>query len=272
MIKKAFILLSFLLVISLFQQEVLAAPTATPKATPTVETPTGGTKNINEKIDNQINELKEKIASRVAELNLVEKRGVTGIVAEVKGNKITLTDLSGKTRFVNVDEITKFSSGSESSFGLSDLTKGTKINVLGLYNKQSRQLLARFISIAVNPVILSGTISDIDKKNFVVTVATEDQKQQKVDIQSSTKIYAYGKNEGIARYGFSKLETGDRIVAFGLPDKKDPSLFEASRVTALLELPKNPKIVVPELSANPTDEIKTSSKSSKLTPTKKASE
>src|SRR2546423_2045460 len=105
--------------------------------TPTAN-PTGTNPTVSQKQDvlvNQINQLKEKIASRVAELNLVEKRGVIGTVSDVSANQISITDITGKTRYVDVDEITKFSSSqAKKSFGLSDLTKGTRISVLGLYN------------------------------------------------------------------------------------------------------------------------------------------
>ena len=106
-------------------------PTVKPTAEPTIS------EKLNEKLNSQINKLKDKIASRVSELNLVEKKGVTGIVSEVSTNKITLNDISGNTKLIDIDEITKFSSSSaRGTFGLSDLTKGTKVNVLGLYNKQ----------------------------------------------------------------------------------------------------------------------------------------
>ena len=38
---------------------------------------------LDEKLNEQINNLKEKIASRVSELNLVERRGMIGVVTEV---------------------------------------------------------------------------------------------------------------------------------------------------------------------------------------------
>ena len=226
---------------------------------------------LNDKINEQINQLKTKIASRVSELNLVEKRGMIGTVSEVVANKITLTDVAGKTRFVDVDEITKFSSASNKSFGLSDLTKGTKITVLGLYNKQSKRILARFIYTTVDPTVLHGAISDLDKKNFFVTMTTPDQKQTKIDVQTSTKIFGYDTTDGLAKLGFSKLAIGDRIAVIGYPDKKDATLLVASRLIDLSILPRNPKIIVSQ--AEPTESTKTSitptpTITKKITPTK----
>ena len=128
MIKKIFI--SFIL-FSLFLTNVNLSFAQT--AAPTVADDT---------VDDKINSLKDKIASRVAELKLVEKRGFYGAVIEISGTQLTVTDQKNATRFIDVDELTKFSSPSaKESFGISDITKGTKIAIIGLYNKQSKKEL-----------------------------------------------------------------------------------------------------------------------------------
>src|SRR5690242_18593083 len=157
--KKLFLLL---LSITTFFSIVPSAKAITP--TPTQVAPSKAA--LDQKLNQQINELKEKIASRVSELNLVEKRGMIGIVTDVSGSKITIKDIQGNVRFVDVDEITKFSSASNKSFGLSDITKDTSISILGLYNKQSKRILARFINTSVDPTFLSGSVTDVDSKNF----------------------------------------------------------------------------------------------------------
>lgn len=237
---------------------ILLIPSAAAPVLALTDSPTASTssstaeKSLSEKLNKQISQLKERIASRVAELNLVEKRGIIGTVIETSADKITVMDLSGKTRIIDVDEITKFSSPSaKNGFGISDLTKGTKISVLGLYNKQSQQILARFIDSYVTPVFLSGRIADLDKKNYTITIIQEDQKQTVVDVQSLTTISSFFKDDGLSKIGFSKLTIGDRIMVTGFPDKKDPSLLVASRILSLPELTKNPKIIVPE----PSEEV-----------------
>ena len=104
------------------------------------------TKDEIEKISDKVDALKDKVASRVAQLNLVERRGIIGIVEDVSDTQITIIDLNDKTRIIDVDELTKFSSEDDNSFGISDIKKGSKISALGLYNKESRRLLARFVN------------------------------------------------------------------------------------------------------------------------------
>ena len=52
------------------------SPTPAPSAAPSDKSA------LSEKLNQEINNLKEKIASRVSELNLVEKRGIIGTVTE----------------------------------------------------------------------------------------------------------------------------------------------------------------------------------------------
>src|SRR4051812_13053821 len=130
--KRSLIILSLLFALSVSPAEaVTVTPTTT--VTKTKPTPTTAFKeSVSQKLNDQISELKDKIASRVSELNLVEHRGMIGVVTDVSGNKITLKDVAGNVRFVDVDEITKFSSASNSSFGISDIKKGVRLNILGL--------------------------------------------------------------------------------------------------------------------------------------------
>src|SRR5438874_1521245 len=143
--KKILIFVLFFATIVIFVTPANAAPSASSSADQT----------IGQKLDEKINELKTKIASTVASLNLVEKRCIIGVVSETTTSQITITDIEGNTRFADVDEITKFSSSSaKGPFGLTDLTKGTRVRVLGTYNKDTKRILARFIDVTVDPVFL----------------------------------------------------------------------------------------------------------------------
>lgn len=222
----------------------VASPAYAASATPV---PTSGANDpVKEKLGEQINELKEKIASRVSELNLVEKRGIIGTVTEAKGNQLTITDVAGNTRYVDVDEITKFSqSGSQNAtFGLSDITAGTRISALGIYNKQSKRLLARFVKTYSEPALYSGAITAVDAKNFQITVMTPEQKEIKVDVETSTKLSSYTAADGLARYGFSRLAVGDRVALAATKSRTDSNVLVASRLVDFIGIPKDPRITV----------------------------
>ncbi|MCL6096091.1 MAG: hypothetical protein M1444_00190 [Patescibacteria group bacterium] len=256
--KKIFFTIILLLILGVSAAKNAYALSATP--TPAVS-PTQG--DIQ-----QIDDLKNRIASRVAQLNLVEKRGIIGTVTDATNSQITLTDVNGNIRFVDVDELTKFSNpnASGTTFGISDITKNMKLGILGLYNKQSRRILARQINVLTLPNILMGAVYSIDSKNFNFYIVSEDNKQTFIDVENITKTYSYSTNASLVSAGFSKIKVEESIVVIGFPDKQASSRIIASRIVLLPDVPKNPKInYIPAL--NPGTSITPSTGSGrKLTP------
>ncbi len=196
-------------------------------------------------LEQQISNLKDKIASRVAQLKLVDKRGIIGNVTDVTQNQITVSDVKGNTRYIDVDELTKFSSPSaKSSFGISDITKGAKIGVLGLYNKESRRILARFVDVIITPTFFSGAISDIDKTNFSFTFVTVDKNSFSVEVQDVTKTLSYDPTGGLLRAGFSKITLAERVSVIGFTDIKNSHKIIPTRILLFPTIPVNPAITI----------------------------
>lgn len=183
------------------------------------------------------------IASRVAQLKLVEKRGIIGTVNDVTNTQISVTDLQNNTRFVDVDELTKFSNPVfKGTYGISDITKDTVIGVLGLYNKESRRILARFVNELTTPFIIHGGVAAIDSENFSLSITTEEGKQITVDIENITRTSSYTPADGYIRSGFSKIKENYNIVVSGAQDIKDKSKMTATRVIFFPEIPVSPKV------------------------------
>ena len=213
-------------------------------------------------INQQIDELKNKVASKVAELNLVEKRGIIGTVVEVRGNAITLNDSENNTRYVDVDELTKFTSDAKDTYGLSDIKKGDGLGVIGLYNKDSRRLLARFVDAISVPQIIVGAVSKIDKDTFTVTVVTADGKKFDVDVEDITKSF-YLQNGTLVKSGFSKIKLKENVAVYGFSENGNASKISASTLVHFPNIPPNPNITIPENVPNPTSTIVPSTGSGK---------
>lgn len=192
-------------------------------------------KDINQK---QINDLTEKIASRVAQLKLVEKRGLIGKVTDVSNTQITISDIQNNTRFIDVDELTKFSSpNTKSSFGISDIEKDSTIGILGLYNKDSRRIMARFVTVVNLPRHISGIISSIDEDNFTLLVKTK-KGDINIDVGTTTITSSFTNSLKLSKSGFSKLKEGEYIIAVGFEDKKDKNLIVASKIIVFPNIQK----------------------------------
>lgn len=213
------------------------AVSLTPNPSPTVSSA-----QKNEELNEQINDLKEKIASKVAELNLVEKRGIIGKVTDASNAVLTLEDLNKNLRIVDVDEITKFSSIDEKeSIGITDIKSGQFISVLGTYNKNTKRILARFITVQNVLESLTGFVTNIDKQNFTITVVGDDKTPKIIDIETTTAIYTFGGDEVVRKTGFSKVTTNDKAVILGTPHKSEKNRFLGDKIILLPTLPKNPK-------------------------------
>jgi hypothetical protein len=183
------------------------------------------------------------IASRVAQLKLVEKRGIIGKVDNVTNTQITITDSQSNTRFVDVDELTKFSNSSvKGTFGISDITKDTTVGILGLYNKESRRILARFVSVVSSPIIIHGGVSAKNNDDYTLNVTTEEGKQMTVDVENLTRTYSYTQKDGLTKSGFSKIKENYNIIVMGVLDKNDKNKLTATRITFFPEIPPSPKV------------------------------
>lgn len=191
----------------------------------------------------RIEKIKEMVASRVAELKLVEKRGFIGVVKEISNTQLTLEDKKGNKRLVDIDELSKFNDPGSKTFGISDVKKGDTLVCLGLYNKDNKRLLARFINKAkTSPKQIEGVIVNKNKTDFILDVATEDGKTFQVEVETSTKIQSYQKEEGLKKAGFSKITTGQRILATGFFDLKKTTQLNADRILYFIDIPGSEKM------------------------------
>lgn len=210
------------------------------------------------KPDTQINQLKDRIASRVAQLKLVDRRGLIGIVTEVTASQITINDIHNTTRFADVDDLTKFSSPSaKGAFGISDISKGSKVGILGLYNKQSRRILSRFVDVMIFPQTLHGAISSVDKEEFVINVVSQDGTTTAIEVANITRTISYDTNAQGTKSGFSKMKIGEHVIVIGFPSKTDQDRILASRILLFPDVPKNPNIKVDlKITPSPTSPVK----------------
>ena len=150
-----------------FAQEEDATPTPAKK---TSSTPTPDEEKT------KIDDLKEKIASTVAQLNLVSKKAVIGEITKIEKNMLTL-EYTGENKIIEVDELTVYTellNNKRTDIEFGDLDVGDTIVALGLYNKDSRRLLARFVLVKTLPVHINGIVKEVDIKGG--TISVEDKK------------------------------------------------------------------------------------------------
>lgn len=220
---------TFLAVVTSTASAQTKAPTKTPSPTAKAE--------VTKEAQTAIEKIKDAVASKVAELNLVEKKGIYGKVVETTTSQITIEDAAGNQHIVEIDELTRFEGEKQSDdFGISDIENDSTISAVGLYNKETEKLLARFITQKVNiPTAISGAITGVDEDEFTITVIDKEGVEYVVDIERSTDSYVYDKE--ITDSGFSKFTIGEKVIVTGPLSKEEDNRISAERVLHFKALP-----------------------------------
>lgn len=192
----------------------------------------------------KIQRIKDIVASKVAELNLVEKRGIIGRITESSSTQITVKDLRDRNRIIDIDELTKFEGEDEDEeMGVSDLEKNVSYSFIGIYNKDTRRLLARVISESTTiPVNMDGVVTAINEDDFQIEVVDEEGNRKNVDIERSTKTSTYNEDEELVKSGFSEIQLNERVMIIGFTDTDDATLISASRVLHFADIPPSKKM------------------------------
>lgn len=208
------------------------SPSPTTKVSPSKDTPTDAAEL------QRIEQIKNLVASRVAELKLVDRVGFLGTVQESGNTQITIQDINETPISIDIDELTKFSDSANNKFGISDIKKNDTVAAVGLFNKQTKRLLARLVTKMYSiPVYFEGILTDKDTKNFTFTARDEKGKERILNIESSTKILSFANvDDSPVKSGFSKINTGIRIFAAGFGDLKDKKILNVARMIAFLDL------------------------------------
>ncbi len=245
----------FILLLFIFTTNTHAAAasiTATPSATTFID-----------KLK-QIEKLKEKIATKVAELRQKEKGGVFGTVKSANDTSITITSKS-KEFIISYAEDTVFfkihdgvKSDPLDSKQAKKLKPGEQIVALGYYDSSGTSLSTKYIYI-YNPVVhIIGKIADKDPGNYTITVKGP-VGITLVDIETYTKIYSYNKKSGLGRGGFSKLKENDVVHIFATLNLKEENRVSAAKIISFtfpMTPEASPTVAVKESSISATPKIK----------------
>lgn len=228
--------------------------------------------------EEKIKALKEKLATKVAELTENQTRGFTGEIAALTKTNFTLATLNNsevKVRFNEDISIFKMLP-KKSAAAVKDLKNTLMVSVLGIYDQEANQLSSQVMFIESQPKFYAGEITQIDKANNLIIIRSATDKQMSIDYESTTQTTEYQKTgDKIIKSGLSKLEAGDRVEIWGNPSENDNEKVAALKI---LKLPKslfkpaetNTASPSATLTASPSASLKASPKATPK-PTPKAS-
>ncbi len=219
---------SILALILLQGSPVFAATNATPSATPKTPQATASA---------QLEELKVRLATKVAELRSVVKRAMYGTVKTVS---LTSATVETKTKDIKIEltddvSVSQIISGKRTSLDLEKLEAKDTVTVFGTYDEALDLLKAQYIFIESTTLTtrLSGVVADVDEAEFSLTVNTSEGRSVTVDIEKTTKATSWTATGGIVKGGFSKIAVGDTVHIVGTLVPKSENRISASRILDL---------------------------------------
>lgn len=202
------------------------AQKATPSATPKTATASA-----------QIEELKVRLATKVAELRSVVKRAMYGTVKSVSLTSATVETKTKDIKIELTDDVTvsQIISGKRVNLDLEKLEAKDTVTVFGSYDETLDLLKAQYIFIESPTQVtrVSGTVANVDSEEFSLIVNTAEGRSITVDIEKSTKTTVWTGTDGIVKGGFSKIVVGDTVHIVGSPVPKTENHISASRVLDL---------------------------------------
>lgn len=217
------------LVICSLLSSIVYAASATPSATPKPEVTQAS--DAGKKLE----DLKERLATKVAELRQTERKALFG---SVKSKSVTSLTIETKTKDIKIEltddiKIAQVIKGKRTALTVDDVDKGDVVTVFGDYDSAIDLLKAKgiFIQNAL-PKRVSGTISAIDKTDFTVSIISDNQTYI-IDIEKDTRINSWTKEKGIVKTGFSKLALGDTVHIVGTLVPKKDNRISAIRILSI---------------------------------------
>jgi hypothetical protein len=236
---------------------------ATPSPSPKSATPEPSISDVKDPLNDRlkiIETLKEKIATKVAEIRQRDKTALSGSIQKVTGETLVL---SPGDRTVTISEDTvvyRMENGKRIEGTTKLLTTGTTITIFGYQSDDHTTVTAKYCVVETPRTVRIGKISEIDRPNYSF-VLVSNQTKTTIDFESSTRAFSFNPNKhSFDKLGFSKLNPGDELILYGVPNEKDEARVTASRIYVI----SHPDASV--VSASPTD-TPSPSKSSKPSPT-----
>lgn len=237
------------------------AVSSTPSATPKINTTTSATSQ-------KIEDLKDRLATKVAELRQTSRRAIFGTI---KSTSITSFVVETTTKDVKIElmdeiKVIQYLKGKRTTLTTDDIAKGDIVAVFGEHDATLDLLKAAAVVIqAPSPERISGAVTSRDDKEFTLTITTPQNQTYIIDIEKTTITLAWDRQKKeIGKFGFSKIVAGDTVHVVGFPVPKKEQRISADRILDLGNLASPAEQVV---QSTPTPAEKVSSPSA--TPTKK---
>lgn len=199
-----------------------------------------------------IDDLKERLATKVAELRQTQRKAISGVVKEVTVSTFTIETSGSDIKIELTDDIKVFQTikGKRTALTTDDIAKSDYVAVIGNLDTGLDLLYAKVVVIQNAPLFrVAGMVSEIDRTEFTATVKTPDGQEYVIDIEKSTGALIFDQTRGLIKGGFSKLAIGNTVHIVGTVVPKKENRVSAVRLIDLGNLNSVTPTPTPEVTS-----------------------
>lgn len=183
----------------------------------------------------EIKDLKDKIATKVAELQKENQKAITGSVLSNKDGEVMLKANDDAEYEVKIDDtltkIYQIVGAQKKEVKFSDVKKDSYIIVTGpLIDKT---VTANFIYLDDRFIVRAGKITEVDSEDYFIKVTTTEKDDYILDIETTTISQMLNiKTLTPEKIGFSKIKEGDTVhfVVRKTGQEEEPNRYSASKI------------------------------------------
>lgn len=220
------------IVLSLVPIFSVYAQTNTATSSQSIATPTKSQQ------DQDIESLKEKIATKVAELRQKNNKAVSGTIRENSETKLILqTSDEVEYQIILDPDLTKFyqiTGARKKEVKLKDFKKGSYITATGVINDKTIEANSVYLDTAF--LVGSGKVIETNKEDFYFRLITTNKENYTLDFETTTKLQIVNiKSLELEKVGFSKIKEGDTIhfVVGKTGEEKEVNRYSAQKILVI---------------------------------------
>jgi len=191
-------------------------------------------KNTTFSSEKEVKILKDKIASKVAELRRENNQAFSGRIMSLSENQIEIKDKDDKKILVKLDPtLTKYyqiKNNEKKEINFSNLKKNDYIVISGIMTDNG--INANLIFVDDNYLVEFGRVIEINKENYWIKINnTLTNENLIIDIETYTKQWMLNiKNLELEKTGFSKIKEGDIVNFVSKYEKNESDHFSAQKI------------------------------------------
>jgi hypothetical protein len=196
----------------------------------------GQEKTATSSSEKEVEILKEKIASKVAELRQENNQAFSGKIVNLSENQIEIKDKDDKKVLIKLDPtLTKYyriKNNQKKEINFSDLEKNDYIVVSGITTDKG--VNANLIFVDEKYLVEFGRVIEINKDGYWLKINTLTNENIIIDIETYTKQWLLNiKSLELEKTGFSKIKEGDIINFVAKDEKNESDHYSAQKIVVI---------------------------------------